>query len=310
METIWRILPQDVQNALNHLTQGQVSNIEEIRLRVNRPVELVLNGYSRFLDKCPYFSLSGVRHVLDRLGEYSLYTLEEELKRGYVTIEGGHRIGLAGRVVTDNGHVKMIRDISSFNIRIAREKIGAAKKLVGWLVDHQSWLNTLIIGPPQAGKTTLLRDIARLASCGEEKMPSIKVGIVDERSEIAGCVKGVPQNDLGNRVDVLDACPKAEGMMMMIRSMSPDLIVVDEIGRKEDTEALFEALNAGVSIVASAHGFGLNQLQQRPSVRPLIDQRLFERYVVISRRDGPGYIEEILDKFGKRIYSAERQMVT
>jgi stage III sporulation protein AA len=310
METIWRILPHDVQQAIDRLQREKLHNVEEIRLRVGQPVELVLEGKSLFLDKAPPFSIIGVRHVLDRLGEFSLYTLEEELKRGYVTIEGGHRVGLAGRVVTEKGHVKLIRDISSFNIRIARQKIGAAKGLVGWLIHYKRWLNTLIIGPPQTGKTTLLRDIARLASIGGDKLPAVKVGIVDERSEIAGCVKGVPQNDLGARVDVLDACPKAEGMMMMIRSMSPDLIVVDEIGRKEDTEALFEALNAGVSIVASAHGFGLEQLLQRPTVQPLIDQQLFDRYVIISRRKGPGHIEEILDKNGKRVRVLEKEWAT
>jgi len=309
METIRRILPIEVQHALASLPEEYIKKIEEIRLRVNRPVELVMDGRSLFLDKIPRFSLAGVRHVLDRLGEYSLYTLEEELKRGYVTIEGGHRVGLAGRVVTNNGHVKLIRDISSFNIRIAREKIGAAKHLASRLIGRGRWLNTLIIGPPQTGKTTLLRDIARMASLGVPGTGAVKVGIVDERSEIAGCVKGVPQNDLGERVDVLDACPKAEGMMMLIRSMSPDLIVVDEIGRKEDTEALFEALNAGVSIIASAHGYSLDQIKQRPSVSPLIDQQLFDRYVVISRRHGPGHIEKILDCSGNKVGMAESESV-
>src|SRR5690606_10491472 len=130
---------------------------------------------------------------------------------------------------------------------------------------NNSWLHTMIIGPPQTGKTTLLRDIARIISSGDHYglFPASKVGIVDERSEIAGSVNGIPQMTFGPRLDVLDACPKVEGMMMMIRSMSPDVLIVDEIGRKEDADAIMEAVNAGIKLIMTTHGNSFEEIGKR-----------------------------------------------
>jgi stage III sporulation protein AA len=241
--------------------------------------------------------------LLNKISHFSMYTLEEELRRGYVTIDGGHRIGLAGKVILENGQVKAIRDVSSFNIRIAKERIGISDKLIPYLFQGD-WLHTMIIGPPQTGKTTLLRDIARIISSGDplRGYPPFKVGIVDERSEIAGCVKGIPQLTFGHRVDVLDACPKAEGMMMMIRSMSPDVLIVDEIGRIEDAEAIMEAVNAGIKLIMTTHGTTLSEIQKRPSLRSILDQRLFQRYIELSRENGPGTITYIKDRSGIEIF--------
>lgn len=215
-------------------------------------------------------------HLLNKISHFSIYTLEEELKRGYITIEGGHRVGLAGKVILEQGKVKAIRDISSFNIRIAREKVGIAQTLIPRIY-RDGWLHTMIIGPPQTGKTTLLRDIARIISSGDQGsgLPASKVGIVDERSEIAGCVNGIPQMTFGNRIDVLDACPKAEGMMMMIRSMSPEVLVVDEIGRHEDAEAIMEAVNAGIKLIMTTHGNSWRKLRGARLYRPYLKWAFF-----------------------------------
>ncbi len=302
MENIFRLFPEEIQHTLRNLPATVLQSVEEIRVRIGQPLEILCSGKPIYpSEKLILAEESQV--LLNRLSQHSLYALEEELKRGYITISGGHRVGLAGKVITEHGYVKAIKDISSFNVRIAREKIGIAEQLIPYLF-QKNWLNTLLIGPPQTGKTTLLRDIARLVSCGVNKknIPSFKVGIVDERSEIAGSIKGIPQHSLGKRVDVLDACPKAEGMMMLIRSMSPQVLIVDEIGRKEDGEAILEAMHAGVQMIFTAHGSSLEDALKRPVMKPLSNLSLCQRYVILSRDKGPGTIQRIYDRDFKEIY--------
>jgi stage III sporulation protein AA len=300
METVLSFLPKTIIEPLEVLPPFQLIEIEEIRIRIGRPIEVTTAGKADFL---PYIvQPNDALQLLNKISHHSIYALEEELKRGYITIDGGHRIGLAGKVILENGKVKAIRDIASFNIRIAKEKIGISDTLVPYLYQGQ-WQHTIIIGPPQTGKTTLLRDIARIASTGDHirNIPSYKVGIVDERSEIAGCVNGVPQLTFGNRVDILDACPKAEGMMMMIRSMSPEILVVDEIGRVEDAEAILEAVNAGIKLIMTTHGESFEDIQKRPTLQKIIKQGIFQRFIELSRKQGPGTITKILDQHGNEI---------
>ncbi|GHI01014.1 stage III sporulation protein AA [Neobacillus kokaensis] len=300
MEMILNFLPKTIADQINQIPPYVKEELEEIRIRINRPIELTAKGAPRFLSYI--IQPEDAFHLMNKISHFSIYTLEEELKRGYITVSGGHRIGLAGKVILESGKVKAIRDISSFNIRIAREKIGIAQPIIPYIFQGK-WMNTMVIGPPQTGKTTLLRDIARIISDGNETngIPAKKVGIVDERSEIAGCINGIPQLTFGVRVDVLDACPKAEGMMMMIRSMSPDVLIVDEIGRKEDAEAIREAVHAGINLMMTTHGSSVEEISKRPSLKEIIQQRIFERYVVLSRKAGPGTITHILDGTGREI---------
>ncbi|MGG4494416.1 stage III sporulation protein AA [Brevibacillus reuszeri] len=306
MKEVMAILPASIRTILHALPSTVTEQLEEIRLRQNQPLEV------RFGQQSSYVTASGQLtsissqgwvfteeqsvKLLNQVSQHSLYALEEELKRGYITVVGGHRIGIAGKVVLDGGEVKGIRDVTSFNIRIAREKKGAAQKIMPVLFEKGKLLNTLLISPPQCGKTTLLRDMARSISYGSEWSSSRKVGIVDERSELAGCMQGVPQRDVGPRTDVLDACPKAAGMMMLIRSMSPDVLIVDEIGRPEDGDAVWEAIHAGVAVICSAHGANVTEVAERPMLGKLVRQGAFSRYIVLSRTKGVGTIQAIYDQ--------------
>ncbi|WNS81984.1 stage III sporulation protein AA [Domibacillus sp. DTU_2020_1001157_1_SI_ALB_TIR_016] len=282
-KTIIPYLPESTLQAVSPLLKSDPA-IEEIRLRTGQRIEL--SGPKPYvLSTC--FSEQDRAAFVHKITKHSVYRLEEQLKRGYLTIEGGHRIGLAGQAVLKDGTVSSMTNLSFFNIRIAKQKKGAALPLLASLCED-GWKSTLLIGPPRSGKTTLLRDIARIAGTGEDKrnIKPVKTCIVDERSEIAGCLYGVPQLDVGMKTDVLDACPKSEGMMMMIRSMSPEVLIVDEIGRPEDAQALSEALHAGIAVIATVHARSLEEALRRPVIRHIKESGLFDTYIEVNREHG------------------------
>lgn len=314
VQTSWSlVLPPVLRSYIMSLPTHVHQELEEIRIRENRPLEVSYGGEYYFVTQAGTLTdhprdayvptREDAHQLLDLMTNHSLYTMEEQLRRGFVTIAGGHRIGLAGRTVLAGGKVSHLRDIASFNLRIAREIQGAARGVIPQLLDfkQQTVYHTLIISPPQHGKTTMLRDVARSISGAcwyhpdARKWKALKVGIVDERSEIAGCLKGVPSFDLGYRTDVLDGCPKAEGMMMLIRSMSPDVIVVDELGREDDVIAMREAVHAGVRIVASAHGNDLEEVSRRPGIGAMLNEGMFQR-IVLLRRSKKEWTRRVFDE--------------
>jgi len=290
-----------IKEIVGALPAERLRKLEEIRLRVEHPL-LVRLGDEEYAVKVTgeltkQYNLGytvgeeDLERTLASVSQSSIYALEEELKRGFITLRGGHRVGLAGRVVLAQGEIKTMRDFSGLAFRVAREMVGCAEPIASRLiVTGRRILNTLIVSPPRCGKTTLLRDLTRLYSDGPA---NLNVVVIDERSEIAACYQGIPQLNVGNRTDVLDGCPKALGMMMAVRSLSPHLVVVDEIGRPADAEALQECVNAGVSVIATAHGTDLEDISRRPVMAGLLASGVFEVVVVLSRRKGPGTVETV-----------------
>lgn len=285
MEEIIRLFPHDIKNIIVESINDRWGRLEEIRLRLNRPIELYFHHKIEWISNV-LFTKKLSMFLLSQLSEHSLYRMEDELREGYITIDGGHRVGIAGNTITENGKVKRINSITFFNIRIAKQMVNIALPLLPYLYNNNHYLNTIIIGAPQSGKTTIIRDLSRLIGNGDIKIPSQKVAVIDERSEIAACKEGVPQHEVGLRTDVMDGCPKVEGMMMMIRSMSPNVLIVDEIGKKEDANSLLEAVNAGVSIICSAHGSNINMLDSQPILKSLTSLHIFQRIILLKKAKG------------------------
>jgi len=303
---IFPVLPPHLAAIIRVIPAAQLAYLMEIRLRVNSPLLLVLGSADIMLsavghivndlDAAYLCTRDDINKILQLISKNSLYAFEQELKMGFLTINGGHRVGLAGQAILDGGEMKALKNISSLNIRMAREIKGCGDKVMPYIISRENrLLSTLLISPPCCGKTTLLRDLIRQISRGNQEFRGQQVGVVDERSEIAACKNGIPTVDLGPRTDVLDGCPKATGMLMLIRSMSPGIVATDELGRAEDVCAVREALNAGVSILASVHGRDIHEVLARPYVGELIQHQYFDRYVVLSDRPKVGTIEKIID---------------
>ncbi len=307
---IIRIFSLHIREILNR-ADLDFARLQEIRLRALAPLMIRYDGEEFFLNesgerqKSPrgawQVTEKEIRETMEFVGKYSLYAYEDELKQGYLTLRGGHRIGIAGKVVLNQDKVRSIRYISCLNIRLSHQVLGCADSVLPWVYDETGVRHTLIISPPRCGKTTLLRDLVRQISNGKGKLPGYTVGVVDERSEICGCYLGVPSNDVGIRTDVMDGCPKAEGMMMMVRSMAPEVIAVDEIGKYEDIHAIETALFCGCRLIATVHGSSLEDIHSKPLFQRLMEEQVFERYLILYNGERTGMIRKILDGKGREL---------
>ncbi|MEA4923965.1 MAG: stage III sporulation protein AA [Syntrophomonadaceae bacterium] len=294
-----------IKQMLLSMSSEYFKGLEEIRLRCGQPLALRigdrdygLDEYGRMqeeLSRGYLVNSDDIYRSIAAISDNSLYAFEEEISRGFITIPGGHRVGLAGQVVLGSSGIQTIKDFSGIAFRIAREVKGCSQAVMAYIYPQDlAPVNTLFISAPRCGKTTILRDVARHLSQGTKRGRGCNVTVIDERSELAGTYQGRAQMDLGPRTDVLDSCPKAKGMIMAIRSLAPHVLITDEIGRQEDIEAIRACVNAGVAVVTSVHARNLDEVQKRPVLRELLTTHTFETLIVLSRRYGPGTIEQVV----------------
>ena len=313
-EEITRLFPMHIRKALSKAA-FDMEQVYEIRLRVNGPLILIYQGKEYFLSKQGDFSVNesraylvkaeDVTETMEYISRYSMYAFEEELRQGFITIQGGHRVGIAGKTVLDWNKIKSVKYISYLNLRLSHQIKGCAAPILPYIIKQNHLCHTLIISPPRCGKTTLLRDLIRQVSNGSSYLKGVTVGVVDERSEIAGSFQGIPQNDLGIRTDILDCCPKAEGMMMLIRSMSPEVVAVDELGDYEDIHAIESVIHCGCKLFATVHGSSVEDIKEKPLMQRLVQEKIFERYIVLHKEERAGRVRAIFDERGTSLYDCK-----
>lgn len=288
--------------------------LQEVRLRVNSPLIIIYDNQEFYINKEGELNKTienafisdrnEIKETMEYISNFSFYAFEDEIRQGYITIAGGNRVGICGKVILDNEKIRSMKYISFINVRLSHQVRGCADKVMPYLYNDtgKECYHTLIISPPRCGKTTLLRDIIRQLSNGNDNHTGMMVGVVDERSEIGACYMGVPQNDLGIRTDVLDSCPKAKGMMMLIRSMSPRVIAVDEVGSIDDIHAIEYVMNCGSKLLATVHGNSIEDIKNKPILGELINKKIFERYILLNNKNKVGHIEGIYNIDGLKIY--------
>ena len=278
------------QRGLRQLSEAQMALCEEIRLRAGRQMTVLLPEG----EMVPDTSSSAVTHqdlerLCDMLTAYSRYASADAMGRGYLQTKGGFRVGLCGTAVLREGSVANLRDISSASLRIGREVKGVASPVLDEIMDDGALPGTLLLSGPGGGKTTLLRDMIRCLSDGQDGRKPLRVALADERGEIAAMHQGLPQLDVGAHTDVLDGCPKATAIPMLLRSMNPQVLAVDEITESEDIRAIVSAANCGVTMLATIHAADVAELQRKPLFRRLLQAKVFAKAVIIQRQDGHRY---------------------
>ena len=277
-----RLLPEPIAGRALALEEEEMARAEEFRLRAGQVPAVSFPEGERTLTGLGPVTGEDLEGLVERASRWSLHTVLDQVCRGFVTVEGGHRVGLCGTAVMEGGEIRSLRDLSSASVRIARQIPGAAAPVAAALWEGEQLQDTLILAPPGAGKTTLLRDLIRSLSQGEGHVP-LRVGVADERGELAALYRGRPQMDLGEHTDVVEGCPKAVGMMLLLRGMTPQVLAVDEVTDGADVQAMRQAAGCGVVLLATAHGTDRADLLRRPLYRAMLEEGIFRRLVTICR---------------------------
>ncbi len=271
LQTILRVIPRNIANTLDS------DNLEEIRIRINRNMILKYRDREEILEYVP--TQRDILSMFQVFCDNSIYSYQNQICNGFITLMGGHRVGITGNIAMKDGVVSNINYISSLNIRIAKEILGASDQILTEVLKNGNINNTLIVSPPGCGKTTILRDLIRnLSNLG------YTVSLIDERGEIAAMYKGIPQNDVGLRTDVLDNVTKALGMTMAIRSMAPQIIATDEIGSKDDIEAINYGICSGVKGIFTAHGNSIEELKLNTNLGRIYEEKIFNKIIFLEKK--------------------------
>ncbi len=295
-----KVLPAHIFSAI--IEKINYSQLNEIRLRVGKPIIVYLGGQAYFLSEngitnnvgsTMYCTKGDIDNIVFRASECSIYAVNEQIKRGFLTIKGGVRIGLAGTAVCEGNDVKTLKNFTSLVIRIPHKIKNCSLSAFKYILEENKLHNTLIISPPGAGKTTFLRDFISQLS---QRNICFNVLVLDERGELSAVTENGENMLDSNFADILSFISKSDGFLFGVRSLNPNLIISDEIGAEEDIEAIEYVCNCGVNVIATVHAGSIAELRQKPNFERLISKKLFDRYIVFSSREGPGTYEGIYDK--------------